>query len=86
MRAGEHPLGGDDGGGGAVVRGAGLLNVGDRDQPDLKALLRLLELAGDRLQGRIGCRQGVLGGQHVEIGLRHAQQQVLLRGPVVGLG
>ena len=65
------------------MRGARFLHVGDRDQADLEALLRLLELTVDRLQRRVGGRQRILGREHVEIGLRDAHQQVLLRSTIV---
>jgi len=68
------------------VRCAGLLHVGDRDQADLEALLGLLELAAERLQRRFGRGQRVLGREHVEVALRRAHHQVLLRCAVIGLG
>ncbi len=82
----ELALGFDDCGGRAVVRGAGFLHVGDRDQPDLEALLGLLELAREGIQRGLGGGQRVLGGEHVEVALRDSHHQVLLGGAIVRLG
>ena len=46
----QRALGGDHRRGGAVARGAGDLDIGDRDQADLVALLGLIELDLHRLQ------------------------------------
>ena len=81
----ERALGRDHAGGRAVVRRTRLLHVGDRDQADFEALLRLLELAVDRLECRRRRGQRVVGREHVEVALRYAHHQVLLRGAVVGL-
>jgi hypothetical protein len=60
LRRGERTLRGNHGGRRAVVRGARFLHVGDRDQADFEALLGLLELAIERLQGRFRRRSACL--------------------------
>ena len=82
----ERALGGYHGRGGGVARRLGFLYIGDGDEPHLEALVRLIELAGDGFEGRLVGFQPVLGGQHVEVGLRDAQDQLLLGGLVGGLG
>ena len=76
----------NDGRGRLIVRGARFLHVGDRDQADLEALVRLLELARERFERRLRGVDGVLRGEHIEVALRGALDQVLLRGLVVGFG
>ena len=66
------------------MRSARFLNVGDGDQADFEALVRLFELARERFERRLCRIDGVLRGEHVEVALRGAQNQVLLRGLVVG--
>ncbi len=55
-------------------------HVGDGDESDLEALVGLIELAGDRLEGCLIGVQSVDRGQHVEVGLRDPQDQLLLGG------
>ncbi len=52
-----------------VETGLRLLHVRDRDEADLEASLRLLELARDRLTRRYGRCEIVLGREHVEVAL-----------------
>jgi len=62
-----------------VERSLRLLHVRDGDQSHFESLLRLLELACNRLPvGMDGC-QPVFRRQDVEIALDHAQHQILLR-------
>ena len=53
-----------------VVLRLGVVDVGDRGEADLEALLRLLELAIEGLLVRVGEFQRVERGQHAEIRLR----------------
>ena len=85
LRRGQRTLGENHAGRRAVVRRAGFLHVGDRDQPDLEALLRLLELAVHRLQCRLRCGERVVRREHVEIAPCDPHQQVLLGGAIVRL-
>ena len=80
---GEAALGLNEGGRRGIVGGLGFLDIGDRDQAHFKALLGLLELAAERVVGRLGGGQRVLRRQHVEVALRRAQDQVLLGGLIV---
>jgi len=82
----QRALGRDDGRRAAVVCGAGFLDVGDGDQADLKARLGLVELPLDRDECDLLGFEVVLGGEHVEVTLRDALDQVLLRRLIVGLG
>ncbi len=50
LGGGERALGGDHGRRGRVARRLGILHVGDGDEPDLEALVGLIELAGDRFE------------------------------------
>ena len=84
VRCGQCTLRLNDGRSGLIVRGARFLNVGDGDQTDLEALVRLLELARERFERRLRGVDGVLRGEHVEVALRGPQNQVLLRGLVIG--
>jgi hypothetical protein len=70
----------------AVVRGARFLHVGDGDQADFVALFGLIELVVHRGQIALLRIEVILGGEHVEIALRDAGHQVLLRGLVVRFG
>ena len=63
-----------------------LLLVGDGRGADLEVAARRSELLADRLLLRPHHREAVLGGQHVEVGLRHAQDQVLAGLGELGLG
>jgi hypothetical protein len=73
-------------GGGQVEAGLRFARVGDGGGADLEIALGRGQLLGDTaLLKRLGA-QRVLRGQHVEIGLRHAHDQVLLGGFEVGLG
>ena len=70
----------------ALVAGRlGVLHVGDRDEAHFEALVGLVELAVERLQGDLLGFQVVLRGEHGEIGLRDADQ-VLLGRAVIRLG
>ena len=71
---------------GGIVGCLGFLHVGDRDQADLKALLRLFELSRDRVLVCVNGNEPVLGAQHVEVSLGNANDQILLRGLTVCLG
>jgi len=75
-------LGGDHRRGGGVACRLGFLDIGDGNEPDLEALVRLIELAGDGFEGGLVGFQPVLGGQHVEVGLSDPQDQLLLGGLV----
>ena len=55
------------------------LGVDDSRGPHLEVALGLLELLTDRLQLVLGERHRVLREQHVEVGLRDTQNQVLRR-------
>jgi hypothetical protein len=66
--------------------GSRLLHVRDGDEADLVACLGLLHLPGDRGQGDFVGIDVILGGEHVEIGLRHALHQILLGRLVVRFG
>src|SRR5438128_1727396 len=61
-----------------VVGGLGFVGVGDGLGADLEVALGRGQLLGGR--GLLGARrfQRVLGRQHVEVGLGHARDQVLL--------
>ncbi len=61
-------------------------HVGDGDESDLIARLGLLELAVDRDQRDLLRLEIILRAEHIEIALRDALHQVLLRGLVVRLG
>ena len=50
-----------------IVGRLGLLHVRDGDQPNLKALLGLLELTGYRGSVGVNRRQSVFGGKNVEV-------------------
>ena len=69
--------------GAAVVSGARFFHIGDGDQADFVARLRLIELALDGSQRHLLRLEIVLGGEHIEVALRHALHQILLRGLVV---
>ena len=86
LRGRERALGGNDARRRAVVRGARFLHVGDGDQADFETFLGLLELPAERFERRLRGAERVLGGQHVEIGLRDAHEQVLLRSAIRRLG
>jgi hypothetical protein len=68
-----------------VEAGLGLARVGDGRGAHLEVALRRRQLFADA--GAVGtcCRQGVLRGQHVEVGLRDLDDQVLLGRLQVGL-
>ncbi len=66
--------------------GAGFFHIGDRDQADLKARLGLVELTLDRGERDLLCLEIVLRGENVEVTLRDALHQILLRGLVVRFG
>ena len=85
LRSGEGAFGGDHGRRRGVACRLGFLHIGDGDEPHLEALVGLIELAGDGFEGRLVGFQPVLGGEHVEVGLRDAQDQLLLGGLVGGL-
>ena len=69
-----------------VMSSARFLHVCDRDQADLEALVRLFELSREGFERRLCGVDRVLGGQHVEIALRGALNEILLRGLVVRFG
>ena len=81
----EVVVGGDLLRGGQVEAGLGLARVGDGRGADFEVPLGRGELLGDG--GLVGARrrQRVLRAEHVEIGLAHAQHQVLLGGVERGL-
>ena len=62
------------------------LDVGDRYQANLKALLGLFELSGDGLAVGMDRAQPVFGAEDIEITLRNANDQVLLRSLTNGFG
>ena len=66
--------------------GARFLDVGHGDQTDLKARLRLSELALDGGQRQLLRFEVVLRCENVEVALRHALDQILLRSLVVRFG
>ena len=85
----ERVLRGDHVGHGGIVLGLGIVDVGDRRQADLEALLGLLHLAVQGLLVGLGELERILGREHVEIRGGDADQQVLLGGlvgRVAGLG
>jgi hypothetical protein len=82
----QRALGCDHGRHCAVARGARHCHIRDRDQADFVALLGLIELRLHRLIGTLLSGQRVLGRQHRKVLLRHALDQTLRRGLVVGLG
>ena len=84
LRGSQCALRLNDGRSRLIVRSARFLHVGDGDQADLEALVRLLELARERFERRLRGVDGVLRGEHVEVALRRALNQILLRGLVVG--
>ena len=82
----QLPLRGNDRCRAGIVGGARFLDVGDGDQADVVALLGLLELTIDRGQIALLRVDVVLRREHVEIALRHARDEVLLRRLVIRLG
>ena len=82
----ERALGGDRARGGGVARRARLLDVDHGHHAHLEAALGLRELLREGLERRLRGAQRLRGGEHVEVALRHAQHQVLLRGAVGHLG
>ena len=82
---GQGALGSDHRRGSRVARRLGFLNVGDGDETYVVPLIRLVELPGDRLQRGLLRFQIVQGRQHIEVGLRDSQDEVLLGGNVGGL-
>ena len=68
------------------MRGARFLHIGDGDQAGLVAGLSLLELALNGLQCRLLRFEIILRGQHIEVALRHALDQVLAGGLIVRFG
>lgn len=71
---------------GEVEARLGLLHVGDGDEPYVKALLGLLQLAGDRFPFGAGEFQVIESGQHVEVILCGPHHQRLTGGLDLGLG
>ena len=69
-----------------VVARLRLVRVGDGRGPDLEVALRLRELLGDRDLVGADEVEVVLRGEHLEVGLRHAHDEVLRRLPELGLG
>ena len=69
-----------------VVARLRLVRVGDGRGADLEVALRLRELLGDRDLLRAMKCEVVLRGEHVEVGLRHAHDQVLRRLAELRLG
>jgi len=61
-----------------VGAGLRLARVGDRGVADLEVALGRGQLLGDGLAVALHRLQGVGRGQHVEVGLRHAHDQVLV--------
>ena len=55
---------------GLVARRLRFLHVRDRDEADLEALVRLIELARERIERGLLGLDGVLRGQHAEVALR----------------
>ena len=86
LSGGQGALRGNHGRRAAVVGGARLFHIGDGDQADLIARLCLFELALDGDQRHLLGLEIVLRSEHVEVALRDALHQVLLRGLVVRLG
>ncbi len=82
----EISFGGNFIGDGLVVGGLRFLHVGDRNQSDIKALSCLLELSRNCLAILVSRCQSILGGQHVKVVLRYADDQVLLRRLAISLG
>ncbi len=78
-------LGRDFGGGGEVEARLRLAGVGDRGGADLEVAFGRCQLLADGFLARLRSGQRVLCHQHVEIGLRHAHDQLLLGGLQVGL-
>ena len=60
MGRGERAFRLDHGGGRLIVGGASFLHVGDRNEADFEPLVGLLELPGERLEGRLRSVYGVL--------------------------
>ncbi len=83
---GQGALRGNDGRSTAVMGGAGLFHIGDGDQTDLKARLGLIELTLDGGQRDLLRLEIILGGENVEVTLRDALHQVLLRSLVIRFG
>ncbi len=78
----RHNLGSDC----LIVSGLGLLDIGDRDEAHLEAFRCLLELPRYRLLGRLFRFERVLRGQHVKVGRRDADQQILFGRMVIRFG
>ncbi len=64
---------------GLIISGLRFLHVGDGDQADLEALFGLFELTGDGLPVSVPGDEHIFRGQHAEITLSNANDQVLLR-------
>ncbi len=62
-----------------IVARLRLVSVNDRGRTDLEVALRLLQLLRDRPLLRLVDLQIHLGQQHVEVRLRHPQNQLLAR-------
>ena len=61
-----------------IVAGLGLVGVGNGGVAQLEIALGRFQLPGDGGFFGLGGRQRVLGVEHVEVGVGHAQQQVLV--------
>ncbi len=79
-------LGLDDPGADQIPAGLGFFQRRDGDAAYLILLTGLFQLALHGLQFRLSQPQGVLFGEHVEIGLGGAQHEILLGKGEIGLG
>ena len=70
---------------GQIKTGLGFTRISNRGGAHFKVALGKLELLGNGFFLRGGHGQAVLRGQHIEIGLRDTNQQVLLRRSELGL-